>query len=175
MNKLIINNLNWLVPTAVTITGIYLKYKHNKEQIEIQNNLAYYPERLKIYHSIQEILCKLISSPNNAETLWQTFRQKTRDVPILFGKDIQDKCTEIYRSIVRLNTIKQKLKRSHRISDDELHRICDNEARLLIKITDSSRDLPKIFQPYIGTVKDQTTPKISYRPYPPVLSIPPAP
>jgi hypothetical protein len=170
MNELIINNLNWLVP--VTITAFFaflniwiavLNYQCSKRQKEIQNDSFCYQlfdKRLKVYSSIQEILSKLISSPISADTLWQPFLQETRDVPFLFGKDIQDKRNDMYHIILRLRCIDKKEK-SIFISVDERHRLLDEQTELLKKIMEYIKDLPKIFQPYIGFTKHQVTLKTS--------------
>ena len=120
MDGWFIDNLNLSAPVTITVIFAclniwiaWLNYQCSEKQKEIQNDSFCYQlfdKRLNVYYSIQEILGKLISSPDNAAILWEPFLQKTRDVPFLFGKDIQDKCNEIYNDIVDLDSNNQQFK-----------------------------------------------------------------
>lgn len=179
-----------------------LNYQCSKKQKEIQNDSFCYQlfdRRLNVYYSIQEILGKLISSPDNAELLWQPFSQKTRDVPFLFGKDIQDKRDEIYKDIVDLDSNNQQFKSTYeklesakysppRFTPAEYEKLIIQRDRLVKeinilskKIYDHDINLQKLFQPYISFAKYQITPgntiktkeRINLLMYPSILSIPP--
>lgn len=194
MKEWIINNLSWMIAALIA----YFNYQCTKKQKEIQNDSFCYQlfdKRLNVYYSIQEILGKLISSPDNAELLWQPFLQKTRDVPFLFGKDIQDKCNEIYNDIVDLQAnndeskpISIQLKCAEKPNSVEYEKLKTQHTRLveekrilLKRIINYNASLQKIFQPYISFAKYQITPnntiktkeKINLLIYPSILSIPP--
>ena len=186
-----IDNLN--LSTPVTITVIFaclniwiawLNYQCSEKQKEIQNDSFCYQlfdKRLKVYYSIQDCLRKSIFSTDEINTLYQEFLQKTHDVPFLFGKDIQDKCNEIYNIILKLRLIRQKQNSLYTPIGEEYHRLYEEETELLKKIMDNIQDLPKIFQPYISFAKYQISPediiktneRINLLTYPSILSIPP--
>ncbi len=169
MNKWILENLNWLIPVIITaffsllnILIAAFNYKCSKKQREIQNDSFCYQlfdKRLNVYYSIQKTLAELTSSPNDADKLCQPFLRQISEVPFLFGKDIQDKCDDIYKIILRLSFISGKWKSMHSIPDDEYQRLSKEETELMKRVMDYLGNLPEIFQPYIGFSKYQITSK----------------
>jgi hypothetical protein len=140
-------------------------YKNSKNKGKIQNDplsLQLFDRRAKVYDSIQGCLFIPISSTatDKINTLPQSFLQKTCDVPFLFGKDIENKRDEIYDTFLELRLVYQKLK-SVFISNEEKQRLFYKENKLLKKILNYSRDLQRIFQPYIDLSRYQVTPEIS--------------
>lgn len=158
-------NLNWILPLIITIIFSILNtivaiinLKMVKAQAKFQNDsfcYQLYDRRMKIYTSVEKVLLTIVQSGDISSEQLSEYKWGINDAAFLFGNDVKETLDNIYKAMVELHTVSQKVK--HNIESKNLssehHKLCDRESELLKRIGDFTLHLNEDFAPYIGFQK----------------------
>lgn len=157
-----VENLNWIVPMCITIIFSLLNIrmarvnaKTAQLQLKLQNDafcFQLFERRMAVYTAMQTVLSKVVTDGAVSKETLGDFLQSTRDAKFLFGDEVVTKRRELYRAMVELKEVGQKIERNIKtagVSNDH-EELCNRDAALMTQIHDAMLQLEEVFAPYIS-------------------------
>lgn len=157
-----VENLNWIVPMCITIIFSLLNIrmarvnaKTAQLQLKLQNDafcFQLFERRMAVYTAMQTVLSKVVADGAVSKETLGDFLQSTRDAKFLFGDEVVTKRRELYRAMVELKEVGQKIERNIKtagVSNDH-EELCNRDAALMTQIHDAMLQLEEVFAPYIS-------------------------
>lgn len=147
-NKTVLDYFIAFVPLILSIVAIYISIDSTRKQ----NKIALLDKRIEIYNNLKICLSEVIVEGRVTAQNANMFLVKSRDVKFLFGSEIEKLCNEIYKDMSKLRLIGTKVDAGIKENDKFGNHIenCDNEAMLLDKMIEYSKELEEAFSPYIS-------------------------
>lgn len=157
-----VENLNWIVPMCITIIFSLLNIrmarvnaKTAQLQLKLQNDafcFQLFERRMAVYTAMQTVLSKVVADGAVSKDTLGDFLQSTRDAKFLFGDEVAKERRELYRAMVELKEVGQKIERNIKtagVSNDH-EELCNRDAALMTQIHDAMLQLEEVFAPYIS-------------------------
>lgn len=157
-----VENLNWIVPMCITIIFSILNIrmarvnaKTAQLQLKLQNDafcFQLFERRMAVYTAMQTVLSKVVADGAVSKDTLGDFLQSTRDAKFLFGDEVAKERRELYRAMVELKEVGQKIERNIKtagVSNDH-EELCNRDAALMTQIHDAMLQLEEVFAPYIS-------------------------
>lgn len=157
-----VENLNWIVPMCITIIFSLLNIrmarvnaKTAQLQLKLQNDafcFQLFERRMAVYTAMQTVLSKVVADGAVSKETLGDFLQRTRDAKFLFGDEVVTKRRELYRAMVELKEVGQKIERNIKTAgvSNGHEELCNRDAALMTQIHDAMLQQEEVFAPYIS-------------------------
>jgi len=119
-----------LLTPVIAIIATYIAYQqYRANQLKLRHEL--YDRRLLLYNAVAEFLAHIVREGKADRIQLMTLLQKTRESYFLFGKDVSEYVTELYKKGVDLEHYDTELHHSNLPVGDERQRLAQANGELL--------------------------------------------
>jgi hypothetical protein len=128
--KIYVDLFSALLTPLIAIVMTYIAIQqYRANQLKLRHDL--YDRRLLLYNAVAEFLAHVMREGTADRAQLVTLLQKTRESYFLFGKEISDYVTDLYKKGVDLEHYEKQLDHSHLPVGGERTRIAGQQAELL--------------------------------------------
>ena len=118
-----------LTPVIATVTTYIAIQQYRANQLKLRQDL--YDRRLLLYNAVAEFLAHVMQEGTADRTQLITLLQKTRESYFLFGKEVSDYVTELYKKGVKLQFYEKQLNHANLPVGGERTRLAEQQGELL--------------------------------------------
>ena len=118
-----------LTPVIATVTTYIAIQQYRANQMKLRHDL--YDRRLQLYNAVAEFWSHVMREGTADRAQPMTLLQKTRESYFLFGKEISDYITDLYKKGVDLEYYEKQLDHANLPVGGERTRIANQQAELL--------------------------------------------
>jgi hypothetical protein len=113
---------------AIVMTYIAIQ-QYRANQLKLRQDL--YDRRLLLYNAVAEFLAHVMQEGTADRTQLITLLQKTRESYFLFGKEVSDYVTDLYKKGVNLQSYEKQLNHANLPVGGERTRLAEQQGELL--------------------------------------------
>jgi hypothetical protein len=118
-----------LTPVIAMVTTYIAIQQYRANQLKLRQDL--YDRRLSLYNAVAEFLAHVMQEGTADQTQLIALLQKTRESYFLFGKEVSDYVTDLYKKGVDLQSYERQLNHTNLPIGGERTRLAEQKGELL--------------------------------------------